>query len=451
MNKFLTSYILTAFVVLFTSINAFSLTGTWRGDLLVGKVKLPLVFNFVEKDGRTRCTLDSPSQGAKGITVSVWHCTEDSVSLACSRINMKYTGRISENKIVGMFKQSGQMFPLTLEPEMPLEERRPQTPRPPFPYTVVDTSFSASDGAVMSATLTLPADAGKKKIPAVVLVTGSGPQNRDEELFEHKPFAVLADYLARNGVASLRYDDRGVGKSTGDFSSATTATFKDDARCGVEFLRKFPHIGKVGVIGHSEGGTIAFMLGAERSVDFLVSLAGMAVSGKETMMRQNRRSLEAAAMPEAAKEASLKLLELLFDTMQEQGRQGVSKPLDVDSLVEVSGLSVPIELVQTMKVSQKTRTPWLDALLSLNPREYIAKIKCPLLAVNGDRDTQVYPDNLEVIRQHAPKSQTLLMPGLNHLFQHAETGEVYEYNEIRETISPDVLAAILSFIDERAR
>ncbi len=448
MNKFLASYILTALVVLFTSINAFSLTGTWRGDLLVGKVKLPLVFNFVEKDGRTRCTLDSPSQGAKGITVSVWHCTEDSVSLACSRINMKYTGRISENKIVGMFKQSGQMFPLTLEPEMPLEERRPQTPRPPFPYTVVDTSFSASDGAVMSATLTLPADAGKKKIPAVVLVTGSGPQNRDEELFEHKPFAVLADYLARNGVASLRYDDRGTAKSTGDFAAATTATFMDDAGSGVDFLRSVSGIGKVGVIGHSEGGTIAFMLGAGQSVDFLISLAGMAESGKETLMRQNRHGLEAADVTDADKEVSLKLIGRLFDTMESQGRQGISTPIDIDSVISASGLNVRPEIVQSLKMTQRARTPWFDAFLSLNPRDYIRKVKCPVLAVNGDKDTQVSPDNLEVIRQLAPKARTMLMPGLNHMLQHAVTGEITEYNEIRETISPDVLDAILRFIEE---
>lgn len=452
MKKFLICLISVLTAVLLSPQNAYSLTGAWRGDLSVGKAKVPLVFNFFEKEGRTKCTLDSPAQGVKGISVSVWLCTEDSVSLACSRINMKYNGKVTGNNIVGAFKQNGQVFPLTLEPETPLEERRPQTPRPPFPYTVVDTSFTAPDGAVMSATLTLPASyAGKKKVPAVVFITGSGPQNRDEELLDHKPFAVIADYLARNGVASLRYDDRGTAKSTGDFSTATTAIFKEDARSGIEFLRQLPGIGKAGVIGHSEGGTIAFMLGAERSTDFLISLGGMAESGKETLMRQNRHGLDVAGIPDAEKEVSLELIGRLFDTIEAQARYGVSEPVDVDSVVSASGLNVPPAIVQSLKMTQRARSPWFDAFLSLNPREYIRKIKCPVLAMNGDKDTQVSPDNLEVIRQLAPTALTMLMPGLNHLFQHAVTGEISEYDEIRETISPEVLEAILRFIEEKGR
>lgn len=422
------------------------LSGSWRGKLALGPMKLPLVFNFSTESGHLQCTLDSPSQGAKGIPVEVVLCTADSLSLSCPSIGATYSGRISSSAIKGDFSQRGYTFPLNLAPDSPNEDRRPQTPRPPYPYTVIDTVFTAPDGAVMSATLTLPAPTTKKKVPAVVMVTGSGPQNRDEEIFDHKPFAVIADYLARNGVASLRYDDRGVAKSTGDFLSATTFTFKDDAKAAVKFLRTFRNIGKVGVLGHSEGGTIAFMLGAESVPDFIVSLAGLSVSGKDGLLRQNRHAMDAANLSQADKEAALQVIGRLFDTLAEQHRQGKSSPVDVDSLVSAVGVDIPSELVTSLKMTQKNRTPWMDALLAMEPAKYLRKIKCPMLAVNGDKDTQVYPDNLTLIQQLVPKAKTLLMPGLNHLMQHASTGEVAEYDQIRETMSPEVLDAVLQFI-----
>lgn len=299
----------------------------------------------------------------------------------------------------------------------------------------------------MAATLTLPASiASGAKVPAVVMVTGSGPQNRDEEIFEHKPFAVIADYLARNGMASLRYDDRGTGKSTGDFRSATTATFKDDALSGIRLLRGVAPVGKVGVLGHSEGGTIAFMIGAEGNADFVISLAGMAESGKETLMRQNRHGLSALPLPAADVENSLSLVDKLFDTIAEQARRGVSAPIDVDSIARASGLHVPEQIMSSIRMTQQVRSPWFDAFVLLNPADYLKQIRCPILAVNGGQDTQVHPDNLKVIQLLAPQAEVMLMPGLNHLLQHAVTGEVSEYGTIRETISPEVLDAIVRFI-----
>lgn len=283
-------------------------------------------------------------------------------------------------------------------------------------------------------------------MPAVVMVTGSGPQNRDEELFEHKPFAVIADFLARNGIASLRYDDRGTGKSTGNHYTATTFTFKDDAQSGVEFLRTVASIGKVGVLGHSEGGTIAFMLGGEGKADFIVSLAGMTISGKETLMRQNSHGLDALGLSDADKENSLKLISRLFDTMIEQAHRGVPTEIDVDSLARVAQVSVLPQIAESLKATQKIRTKWFDAFLMLNPREYLKNVKCPILAINGEKDVQVSADNLDVVKELVPHAKTMPMLGLNHLLQHAETGEVAEYGEIRETISPEVLDAIVQFI-----
>ncbi len=439
--------------LMLTASDAIALRGSWRGELDLGQMKVPLVFNFSESvSGETSCTLDSPSQGAKGIATEVVRCDADSISLTWNVIGASYTGRISAGAIKGRFQQRGYEFPLDLTPDVALEDRRPQTPRPPFPYSVVDTTFVAPDGAVMSATLTLPQTTDSRKFPAVVMVTGSGPQNRDEEYCDHKPFAVIADILARNGIASLRYDDRGTGKSTGDYLTATTHTIKDDAVSGIDFLRSIPGIGKVGVLGHSEGGTVAFMVGAEKKADFIVSLAGMAISGKETIMRQNSHSLDKMTLSDTEKANSLKLIELVFDIITSQVKSGTAAPIDVYKLAAENCLQVPDQILQSLKMTQSTRAPWIDAFLVLNPREYIDKVRCPVLAINGEKDTQVYPDNLTVIKKHAPQAKTMLMPRLNHLMQHAVTGEVSEYDEIRETISPEVLDAIVNFIkDSTAR
>lgn len=426
--------------------DAFALTGNWRGDLKFGTMSLPLVFNFSEKGNTTECTMDSPSQGAKGIPVAVVLCTADSISLTCNAIGATYNARISDGAIIGTFSQRGMSFPLTLTEEAPIAERRPQTPTPPYPYEVKDTSFTAPDGAILSATITLPKMQKGKKVPAIVMVTGSGPQNRDEEMLDHKPFAVIADYLARNGVASIRYDDRGTGKSTGNYLKATTYTFKDDARSGIEFMRTVPGIDKVGVLGHSEGGTIAFMLGEEKVPDFIVSLAGMVIPGKEALMMQNSRLLDKSGVSGKEKENSLTLISRLFDMMADQARKGVSEPIDIDALAASVG-DVPEEVVNSIKATQKVRTPWFDTLLTLNPAESVSKTKCPVLAINGDIDTQVEAKpNLEVIKNHCKSATIKEMPGLNHLLQHAKTGETAEYDQIRETISPEVLGIILEYI-----
>lgn len=427
---------------------ASALSGSWRGKLSLGEMQIPLVFNFTEdKNGVTVCTMDSPSQGAKGIPVEVTECTSDSVSLECKAIGARFSGRISDNAISGEFTQRGFSFPLKLSKDEALENRRPQTPRPPYPYTVKDTVFTAPDGAALSGTLTLPVMSGDMAVPAVVMISGSGPQNRDEEIFDHKPFAVIADHLARNGVASLRYDDRGTGESQGDFLKGTTYTFRDDARSGIAFMRSLPMTGKVGVIGHSEGGTIAFMLGAEGVPDFIISMAGMAVTGKEGLLAQNARLLDRSGLSGEDRDNSMALINHLFDEYARQGKRGISIPVDPDSLAEAYSLKVPQEVMASLKSTRKIRTQWYDTLLGLDPGESISKIKCPVLAINGDKDTQVEAaPNLAVIRQHCKYAEIRMMPSLNHMMQHALTGDMTEYDEIRETISPEVLEIILEFI-----
>lgn len=448
MKNFIRLSGLVVFMAVMFCAEAFALNGGWRGELALGEMRIPLVFNFVENGaGETSCTMDSPSQGAKGIPVTVVLCTSDSISLECNSIGARFNGNISKETIEGKFVQHGFTFPMTLKPDAPLQERRPQTPQPPYPYIVKDTVFMAPDGVALSGTISMPVLEKNQTVPAVVMVTGSGPQNRDEEMLDHKPFAVIADYLARNGVASLRYDDRGTGKSKGDFVKSTTYTFKDDAKSGIEFMRMVPGIGKTGVLGHSEGGTIAFMLGAENVPDFIISLAGLAVPGKDGLVAQNARSLDKSGITGKDKENSLALISCLFDEMAEQGKAGISTPIDPDSLAKAHGIVVPQEVLSTLKSTQKIRTSWFDILLGIDPEEDIASIKCPLLAINGDKDTQVEAEpNLAVIKKNCPKAEIRMMPSLNHLMQHAQTGDMAEYNEIRETISPEVLEIILEFI-----
>lgn len=438
--------------LLMTAATASALTGRWCGSLEYGQSKIPLVFNFTEDaEGKTGCTLDSPLQGAKGIPATVILCSADSVAVECGMIGAKFNASVSKDKIAGIFSQRGMNFGLTLTPELSIEERRPQTPRPPYPYTVIDTVFTSTDGTVMAATLTLPAGLKKgSKVPAVVMVSGSGPQNRDEEIMEHKPFAVIADHLARKGVASLRYDDRGTGKSKGNFNTSTTYTFQEDAKAALDFLRSLPQSGKTGILGHSEGGTIAFMLGAERKPDFIISLAGMAEPAKETMLRQNSRALDKAGIDRTVKESCMTLIGRLFDTIEEQNRRGVSAPVDIDSLVRATDVDVPDAIRAMLVTTQRTRTPWFDTVLSINPAESLAKIKCPMLALNGDKDTQVDAEaNTSIIKKKAPKAEVIIFPSLNHLMQHAETGDFSEYGEIRETIAPEVLEAISGFANRQ--
>lgn len=444
--------LLSIMTIMLTAITAYAdgagnITGAWRGELGLGQMKLPLIFNFKQTPGGdSACTIDSPSQGAKDIPAEIQVMTPDSISVNCALIGASYSGTISGNKITGSFRQRGYSFPLVLEPEAPVEDRRPQTPKPPFPYQTTDTTFTTLDGSVMSGTLTMPLNADSKKMPVVLLITGSGPQNRDEELFDHKPFAVIADYLARNGIASLRYDDRGTGKSTGNYATATTQTFKDDAAAGISLLRGIDNFDKVGVIGHSEGGTIAFMLGADKKCDYIISLAGMAVSGKKTMLRQNKDALDKTGLSDADKQKTMQLIGKIMDNVEQQNKVGISTPVDVDSLAASLGITPDPMLMQSLKASQKARTPWSDAFVSLQPGDYLKDVKCPLLAINGELDKQVYADNLDVIHRLVPQARIMLMPGLNHLMQHARTGDISEYNDIKETIAPEVLDAIVSFI-----
>lgn len=406
-------------------------TGAWTGKLKVSGVELALIFNI----GEESATLDVPDQGAKDIPVEVSRDAVGGITLNVPAINASFKGLWAGKVIAGTFTQHGMSFPMTLTPGAPVV-RRPQTPVGPFPYATEEVSFTNGD-AVLKGTLTLP-DNCDRKTPVLIMVTGSGLQNRDEEMFSHKPFAVIADAFARAGIATLRYDDRGFGESTGDVVLCTTEDLKNDALAGVKLLRD--RFERVGVIGHSEGGTIALMLAGERQVDFAVSLAGMIVSGAETLLAQNRRAFESAGLPESEVEAFARLLSDTFTAIRTRAPLPSADNYDItDALRKNYAAALP-----------SFRTPYMEFFLGLDLSASLSGITCPVMALNGTKDTQVQCDrNIAALEAGLPsniRSVIRAEDGLNHLFQHCVTGEVSEYKSIEETFSPEVLSEMIAWI-----
>lgn len=406
-------------------------TGAWTGKLKVSGVELALIFNI----GEESATLDVPDQGAKDIPVEVSRDAVGGITLNVPAINASFKGLWAGKVIAGTFTQHGMSFPMTLTPGAPVV-RRPQTPVGPFPYATEEVSFTNGD-AVLKGTLTLP-DNCDRKTPVLIMVTGSGLQNRDEEMFSHKPFAVIADAFARAGIATLRYDDRGFGESTGDVVLCTTEDLKNDALAGVKLLRD--RFERVGVIGHSEGGTIALMLAGERQVDFAVSLAGMIVSGAETLLAQNRRAFESAGLPESEVEAFARLLSDTFTAIRTRAPLPSADDYDItDALRKNYAAALP-----------SFRTPYMEFFLGLDLSASLSGITCPVMALNGTKDTQVQCDrNIAALEAGLPSNSRSVIraeDGLNHLFQHCVTGEVSEYKSIEETFSPEVLSEMIAWI-----
>lgn len=423
----------TTIIFLYAISNANAQTGTWSGKLDIQGTKLSLVFNL---DG-DKPTMDSPDQGVKGLAAQVDRDLEGKIIIKVPSLAINYEGLWQENKIVGTFNQMNVSLPLILTPGED-KPSRPQTPVGPFPYTTEEVSFANGD-YILSGTLTLP-EGYSRKTPVLIMVTGSGQQNRDEELFDHKPFAVIADALARAGIATLRYDDRGFGDSSAKPMEWTTEDFKSDALAGLELLRK--RFNKVGVLGHSEGGTIAMMIAAENKADFIVSLAGMAISGAETLLWQNRVALKGLGFTDEQVEPYCKMLETAFYVRVNGGR--MPNPDDYN---------VPESLMQNYwAVVAQIQMPYMIHFLSLDARSILGNVTCPVLALNGSKDNQVdYESNLNAIRNGLPtnsKNCIETIDGVNHLFQHCKTGQVPEYRTIEETFAPEVLEIIVKWMSD---
>lgn len=414
--------------------SATSLSGRWSGELSLGAQQLKLTINITEQPAGTfSATLDVPAQGANGIACSSVQVSGDQVSIAIDAIGAKYDGKIEENgnQLSGTFAQSGMQLPLTLKRE---DMSKRQEPQPPYPYETREVTFG-HDGITLAGTLTLPS--GKGPHPAVLLVTGSGPQDRDETIFGHKPFLVIADYLTRHGIAVLRYDDRGVGGSSTASGYETTADLALDAQSGIEWLKKCDGIdhNRIGMLGHSEGGCIAIMSAPQCS--FIITLAGPAVKGKDLMIAQNRMMVETQGgkwTPELQKQVTS--IFTAIDTAQSQ------KSLE-STLRGIMGDDPNM----TAQISALT-SPWYVHFVQHDPTEDLKRISCPMLALNGEWDSQVNCDqNLGAIRRLVPTAQVVALPGLNHALQECPSkAQSYNYAEIEQTISPVVLDRIADFI-----
>lgn len=438
------------------------LSGSWRGSLDVMGQKLPLEFHFEQVEDGWKGTADSPAQGAKGLLLKNILFNGLMASWEFEQIPAMYEGVLVGDTLKGNFTQSGTLFPLELRriPEGAEDAAlaRPQEPKPPFEYEELETSFVTGAGRIkLAGTITKPKGAGP--FPAVVLVSGSGPQNRNGELMGHQPFWVISDYLTRQGIVVFRYDERGVGASEGDFMQATSYDLKDDAADAIAHLRKFPFVNqqKVGAIGHSEGGMIGWMLAAEGHVNFLIAVAPPVVAIDQFMEQQTVDVLRSSGASEAVIDERLTLNKKVYATVKNTEKlSDLEENLQQMLQQHLSGLgvdeaSVEEESVAIIKALGPSMTPWLFEFLKFSPESYIKEIQIPVYAAFGEKDIQVNAAvNAEALRKWVVGREDLFeiveYPNLNHLFQTAETGLVSEYATISETFNEKVLEDFVGWI-----
>ncbi|MBI5648594.1 MAG: alpha/beta hydrolase [Ignavibacteriae bacterium] len=467
----LSTYLLLAAVVLATSATGPRLaaqqrdaSGAWLGSLKLGAMELRLVFNLTHKDdGTYSATLDSPDQGAKGIPVATAVVTSDSLVLGLPALRGRYAGVFSSDSTVdGNWVQAGQTFPLALRhSSAPVEIKRPQTPRPPLPYFSEDVEFrNTVEDFTLAGTLTMPK--GQGPFPAVVLITGSGPQDRDETIFAHKPFLVLADHLTRKGFAVLRYDDRGVGQSKGSSAAATSDQFADDAEAALEYLRTRPELdhSRLGLAGHSEGGLIAPIVAARsKHVAFIVLLAGPGLPGDVILLRQGELIRRASGVPEDQIADQETLAKALYAVLRAEPDTAAAYK-KMMAVVEEMYEKLPEEKKKNPEMSPSAiaaslrtiNSAWFRRFLTYDPRPMLQRVSVPVLALNGELDLQVPArENIAAIEAALAaggntRVTTRILPKLNHLFQTAETGLMNEYGKIEETFAPSALEEISTWL-----
>lgn len=463
------------------------LVGPWRGTLNVGVAKLEVVLHIEKQDNGYGATFDSVTQGARGIPVASLTRDGDTVTASLPRIGAEYTATFVAAKggdgarLDGTWKQGGRSLDLDLEPggEKPLV--RPQHPTGVLPYDVEEVtfghdpnqplaeSFATGDGSpvTLSATLTLPRSAGPH--PVAVMISGSGPQDRDESLLGHKPFLVIADHLTRNGIAVLRYDDRGTAKSTGDFATATTADFAVDARAALRYLETRDDIDheQMGLIGHSEGGLVAPMVASgpdKRLVSFAVLLAPPAVNIRDVITRQSALigAAEGGSAEEVALEAEMSgaaLAVVAANRDDAEARAAALQKLTENywpRLPEASRKQIGGGPEGLLKVMNRLNNPWMNWLVHHDPVPALQGMRCEVLAMFGGKDLQVDPEQnappLEkALADRKPKATIVTIAGVNHLFQHTETGKPSEYGELEETFSPLALRTMQEWLSRITR
>lgn len=447
------------------SIGAYSqdITGRWNGAINVQGTQLRLVLNITESDNIYSATLDSPDQGAKGIPVSSITFENSILEFKITAAGIQYNGVLEGEQFVGTFKQSAKEFLLNLSREEVVKEvlKRPQEPKAPYPYYTKEVSFKNDSADIrLFGTLSLPSENGK--FPVVILISGSGAQNRDQELFGHKPFLVIADYLTRKGLGVLRFDERGVGESEGEFNTATTADFASDVESAVGFLKTLKQVDKnnIGLIGHSEGGIIAPIV-AQKSddVDFIVLLAATGVPGEQLLLDQQELILRAKGVPElqlkGILEKNREVFELIAKSTDDQTLKADLTILLEKTLEDNQSSNIPNGMTKEQFIEAQINqiaSPWMQYFIKFDPATVLKQVNCPVLAVNGAKDLQVpAKKNLKAIRDALReggnnKVTTVQYPNLNHLFQECQSGLPLEYATIQQTFSPTVLSEISDWI-----
>ena len=445
-----------------SSVSAQDISGTWHGKLTVPTGSLTIVFHINQAaQGTYVTTLDSPDQGANGIKTQTTSFNDSTLIIQIPVIHASYKGKLnSDNTINGTFTQ-GMPLPLNLKKGEASRPKRPQEPQPPFPYRSEEVTVrNERDGINLAGTLTLPEKG--TKFPAVVMVTGSGAQNRDEEIMGHKPFFVIADYLTRNGIAVLRCDDRGTAASQGTHATATNEDFATDTEAMVNYLRSRKEINakKIGIIGHSAGGIIAFIVAKkDPSIAFVVSLAGAGVRGDSLMLKQVELISKSQGMPDAVWQGMKPSIRNRYAILQQTDK--TPEELQKELYADVTKTMSPEQLKDLNTIQQLSAqissmtSPWYLHFMRYDPGQDLKKLKCPVLALNGKKDIQVDAAmNLAAIQEritgNGNKNVTVkAYPNLNHLFQTCEKGTLTEYGQLEETISPEVLKDMTEWIQKQ--
>ncbi|WP_168731316.1 alpha/beta hydrolase [Robertkochia marina] len=439
-------------LILFTKLNAQDTA--WNGQLDVNGLKLQLIFH-IEQDDSTRAYLSVPIQGVNKLPADEVFIASDSVSIRFNALQIHYHGQFTDSThIKGTFTQSGLSFPLELnkgEGESPLN--RPQTPKPPFPYENREVTFRNPEANItLAGTYSIPHGSGP--FPAVILVSGSGAQDRDCNILGHKWFEVLADHLLRKGISVLRYDDRGIGASEGNFKEALTTDLSRDALYGFQWLEKQPETDpkRTGIIGHSEGGIVATMVGSQNmAVDFLVLLASPSVTGKEILLTQRYEIEVASGIPENQAVTTREIFEKVYNDMSTSSLSGealkdfIKERLTIHSDSTITGKQLNI-------LSESLSNAWMKSFLEIDPSDHLKQLQLPVLALYGSKDIQVNaPDNAGRLKKSLSPIQLQnttikTLAGHNHLFQPAVSGLPGEYQAIDITISSETLNTISQWI-----
>jgi uncharacterized protein len=437
------------------------ITGQWNGVLKVQGIQLRIVFHIEKTDAGYSSKMDSPDQNATGIPVTSTTFADSHLTLKVDNAMIVYDADLKEGVFVGKFKQGGASFEMDLTREVieKKEVTRPQDPVKPYPYVSEELTFqNQSADVTLAGTLTLPAKEGK--FPVAVLISGSGGQNRDEELLGHKPFLIISDYLTRNGIAVLRYDDRGIAGSTGNFSTATSADLATDVEAAIDYLktRKEIDASKIGLIGHSEGGIIGPMVAARsKDVAFVVMLAGTGMKGSDLLPLQAELIGRASGASEKDLESTKKINSTIFKMVADTKDQDKLRK-DLEAYLKTVISEIPEDQKPqgiseadfiNMQLNQIVN-PWMYYFLTYDPVPALKKLKCPVLVLNGEKDLQVPPkENLPLIRKALKKNKAVEIiefPGMNHLFQECTTGAPSEYGVIEQTMSPKMLKTMGDWI-----